>query len=213
MQSSRIDDDDYEEETGRVDFMQDSELNEGMDTKTPATSTSTNSTRITVSPASVAPYTNDSGEEKFDSIVTSILSKFKSRASFGKKKYGTDLDRTDLNVFEWIQHAQEEHMDAILYLEKLGVELKKNNMNYPPQSATHSMNPFLGFMSSIMGGGRQPTRVNHPNQLLDMMQAMLKNDKYDESYTEQDDIQEDDGLRIIISDLDANLDIDADGCR
>ena len=208
MQSSRIDDDDYEEET----HMQASELNEDTDTKTPATSTSTNSTRI-----SVAPCINDSGEEKFDSIVTSILSKFKSRASFGKKKYGTDLDRTDLNVFEWIQHAQEEHMDAILYLEKLGVELKKNNMNYPPQSETPSnspsTNPFIGFMSSIMGGGRQPNRVNHPTQLLDMMQAMLKNDKYDESYTEQEDIQADDGLRIIISDLDAKLDIDADECR
>lgn len=212
MQSSRIDDDDYEEETGRVDFMQNSELNADTDTKTPATSTSTNSTRISVSPC-----INDSGEEKFDSIVTSILSKFKSRASFGKKKYGTDLDRTDLNVFEWIQHAQEEHMDAILYLEKLGVELKKNNMNYPPQCATPanspSLNPFFRFISSITGDGRQPNRVNHPTQLLDMMQSMLKNDKYDESYTEQEDIQTDDGVRIIISDLDAKLDIDADGCR
>ena len=35
------------------------------------------------------------------------------------KKYGTNLDRTDLSILEWIQHAQEEHMDAILYLEKL----------------------------------------------------------------------------------------------
>jgi len=208
MQSSRIDDDDYEEEIHRLDFMP--ELNENTDTKTPTTSTSTNSTRISVAPV------ND-GEEKFDSIVTSILSKFKSRASFGKKKYGTDLDRTDLNVFEWIQHAQEEHMDAILYLEKLGVELKKNNMNYPPQSATPanspSLNPFFRFISSITGDGRQPNRVNHPTQLLDMMQSMLKNDKYDESYTEQEDIQGDDGVRIIISDLDAKIDIDADGCR
>jgi hypothetical protein len=54
-----------------------------------------------------------------DTIVKSVVQKFLDRAAFGKKKYGTDLDRTDLSILEWIQHAQEEHMDAILYLEKL----------------------------------------------------------------------------------------------
>jgi hypothetical protein len=54
-----------------------------------------------------------------DSVVFSIIKQFKQRADFGMKKYGTNLDRTDLSVLEWIQHAQEEHMDAILYLEKL----------------------------------------------------------------------------------------------
>lgn len=54
-----------------------------------------------------------------DSVVYSVISQFKQRADFGMKKYGTNLDRTDLSVLEWIQHAQEEHMDAILYLEKL----------------------------------------------------------------------------------------------
>ena len=54
-----------------------------------------------------------------DSVVTSIIAKFKIRSEFGRKKYGMDLDRTDLSVLDWINHAQEEHMDAILYLEKL----------------------------------------------------------------------------------------------
>jgi hypothetical protein len=54
-----------------------------------------------------------------DSIVTSVIKKFEKRAEEGKRKYGTDLDRTDLSVLQWINHAQEEHMDAILYLEKL----------------------------------------------------------------------------------------------
>ena len=54
-----------------------------------------------------------------DSIVTAIVAKFKVRSELGKTKYGTDLDRTDLSVLDWIAHAQEEHMDAILYLEKL----------------------------------------------------------------------------------------------
>jgi hypothetical protein len=57
--------------------------------------------------------------EQCDSVVKSVINKFIDRSKMGKDKYGTDLDRTDLNVLEWIQHAQEEHMDAILYLEKL----------------------------------------------------------------------------------------------
>ena len=54
-----------------------------------------------------------------DSIVQAVIEKFTMRAEFGKKKYGKTLDRTDLSVIDWITHAQEEHMDAILYLEKL----------------------------------------------------------------------------------------------
>jgi hypothetical protein len=63
-------------------------------------------------------------EHKYDSVVISVIEKIKSRARIGKEKYGTDLDRTDLKVIDWINHAQEEHMDAILYLEKLKKELE-----------------------------------------------------------------------------------------
>lgn len=56
---------------------------------------------------------------KLDSIVTSIINQFTSRAKMGKEKYGVDLDRTDLSLVEWIEHAKQEHMDAILYLEKI----------------------------------------------------------------------------------------------
>ena len=58
-------------------------------------------------------------EVKVDSVVQAVLDRFVERSIMGKKKYGTDLDRQDLSVLDWIQHAQEEHMDAILYLEKL----------------------------------------------------------------------------------------------
>jgi hypothetical protein len=57
--------------------------------------------------------------DKTDSIVDTVIDKFVSRAKFGKTKYGTDLDRQDLSVAEWLDHAIEEHMDAILYLNKL----------------------------------------------------------------------------------------------
>ena len=59
-----------------------------------------------------------------DSIVNSIVTKFISRSDIGIQKYGQTLDRDDLKTVEWIQHAQEELMDAILYLEKLKKEIK-----------------------------------------------------------------------------------------
>jgi hypothetical protein len=54
-----------------------------------------------------------------DSVVDSIIDQFVERAIMGKEKYGCGLDREDLSVLEWIEHAKQEHMDAILYLEKL----------------------------------------------------------------------------------------------
>ena len=54
-----------------------------------------------------------------DSIVDSIVKKFLERSDLGQKKYGTTLDRTDLKTLDWINHAQEELMDGILYLERL----------------------------------------------------------------------------------------------
>jgi hypothetical protein len=54
-----------------------------------------------------------------DTIVESVIEQFKQRSEVGIKKYNTTLDRTDLNRLQWLQHAQEEAMDLILYLEKL----------------------------------------------------------------------------------------------
>ena len=56
---------------------------------------------------------------KPDSIVAAVVQKFLQRSELGQKKYGTTLDREDLKPLDWIQHAQEELMDGILYLEKL----------------------------------------------------------------------------------------------
>lgn len=62
--------------------------------------------------------------EKTDSIVDSVIDQFIERAKFGKEKYNTDLDRTDLGLLDWIEHAKQEHMDAILYLEKIERTIK-----------------------------------------------------------------------------------------
>ena len=59
---------------------------------------------------------------QLDSIVSSVIEQFEQRSLKGKEKYGVDLDRTDLSLLEWIEHAKQEHMDAILYLEKIKQE-------------------------------------------------------------------------------------------
>jgi len=61
--------------------------------------------------------------ENCDSIVKSVINKFITRSEVGMKKYNTDLDRQDLDTKDWIIHAQEELMDAILYLEKLKTQI------------------------------------------------------------------------------------------
>ena len=76
-----------------------------------------------------------------DSIVFSIIKKFKDRADFGMKKYGKTLDREDLTTLEWIQHAQEEHMDAILYLER--IKQKYSREKYPPPFPIFDEDPSL----------------------------------------------------------------------
>ena len=62
--------------------------------------------------------------ESKDTIVEEVIDLFRKRSEEGRKKYGTTLDRDDLSETEWIQHLQEELMDAILYLTKL-----KNTIN------------------------------------------------------------------------------------
>jgi hypothetical protein len=62
--------------------------------------------------------------ELVDSVVESIIEKFRERSAVGIKKYNTTLDRTDLNEDQWREHLLEELMDAILYLMKIRNENK-----------------------------------------------------------------------------------------
>jgi hypothetical protein len=58
-----------------------------------------------------------------DTIVFKIAQMLRSRSETGIRKYGTTLDRTDLEVKQWIDHAIEESLDHALYLMKLKEEL------------------------------------------------------------------------------------------
>jgi len=53
-----------------------------------------------------------------DSVVDSIIDKFVERATIGREKYGTNLDRQDLSLEDWLEHSLQEKMDDILYIQK-----------------------------------------------------------------------------------------------
>tara|TARA_R100000458_G_C8219773_1_gene204529 strand:+ start:728 stop:961 length:234 start_codon:yes stop_codon:yes gene_type:complete len=57
-------------------------------------------------------------------IEEKVIEKIRMRAEVGEKKYNTTMERTDLTYDEWLQHLQEELLDACVYLEKL-MELTK----------------------------------------------------------------------------------------
>jgi hypothetical protein len=60
-----------------------------------------------------------------DTIVFKVATLLRSRSETGIRKYGTTLDRTDLEVKQWIDHAIEESLDHALYLMKLKDLLNK----------------------------------------------------------------------------------------
>lgn len=53
-----------------------------------------------------------------DPVVERVVNKFVSRSDVGFKKYGVTLDKDPSEMFAWLNHLQEELMDAVLYLQK-----------------------------------------------------------------------------------------------
>ena len=54
-----------------------------------------------------------------DQIVTNVINKFRARSREGIREYGTTLADNPDGFYKWIEEAQSEAMDFILYLEKI----------------------------------------------------------------------------------------------
>ncbi len=59
--------------------------------------------------------------------LSSVVTKMVQREQKGKREYGQTLDRTDLNLLDFLTHAQEEAMDHALYLEK-AIQIEKERL-------------------------------------------------------------------------------------
>ena len=53
-----------------------------------------------------------------DPVVKRVVDKFVGRSDVGYEKYGVTLDKDPSEMLEWLNHLQEELMDAVLYLQK-----------------------------------------------------------------------------------------------
>lgn len=60
-----------------------------------------------------------------DKIVEEVIQKFEARSKLGIQKYGTTLEQN--NTDDFLNHLQEELMDAVLYIQKLKSIKNDNN--------------------------------------------------------------------------------------
>ena len=58
-------------------------------------------------------------EEPEDPNVARVLESYLDRAEEGMKKYQVTTERTDIDLLGWLNHLQEELMDATIYLERV----------------------------------------------------------------------------------------------
>ena len=60
-----------------------------------------------------------------DKNVENVVKQLRDREEEGLRKYGVNTERTDLTSLEWLQHLQEELMDASVYIEKIKNDIKE----------------------------------------------------------------------------------------
>ena len=63
-----------------------------------------------------------------DKNVEKVITQLRDREEQGMSKYGVNTERKDLSTLEWLQHLQEELMDASVYIEKLKNEMKETRV-------------------------------------------------------------------------------------
>jgi len=67
-------------------------------------------------------------KKHMDKNVEKVITQLRDREEQGLLKYGVNTERKDLSTLEWLQHLQEELMDATVYIEKLKNEMKETRV-------------------------------------------------------------------------------------
>ncbi len=82
-----------------------------------------------------------------DKNVFNVVCQYAERAQKGFNKYGTTTERTDIDLEGWLQHLQEELMDATVYIERLKHELKstRNTGQQMQTSESQSQNSSVSL--------------------------------------------------------------------
>lgn len=66
-----------------------------------------------------------------DKNVEAIRQALLERMQRGYTKYGVTTERTDIDLLGWLQHLQEELLDAAVYVERLKDELRTSSSKTP----------------------------------------------------------------------------------
>lgn len=61
-----------------------------------------------------------------DPIIEKVVDQLVSRSDVGYKKYGVTIENDSGGLDKWLQHLQEELLDAANYIEKLKQVLKND---------------------------------------------------------------------------------------
>lgn len=61
---------------------------------------------------------------KKDAVVEAVRQDLLERSQVGLGKYGVTLEREDLELKEWLQHAYEETLDQANYLKRAILEIE-----------------------------------------------------------------------------------------
>ena len=88
-----------------------------------------------------------------DKNVEKVITQLRDREEEGLLKYGVNTERSDLSTLEWLQHLQEELMDASVYIERLKNDMKntKDEVNRAAASLRNDLQPKGDFRDWVRG--------------------------------------------------------------
>lgn len=67
----------------------------------------------------------EEGARSVNPILVAVKERLEKQTEKGIKKYGATVNPSDYDTIGWIEHAQDELIDAIVYLETLKQKVKK----------------------------------------------------------------------------------------
>ena len=84
-----------------------------------------------------------------DPVVQCVVNKFVDRSDVGFAKYKTTMRDDQSDVFVWLNHLQEELMDATLYLQRLKEEISTLREEKALLNATNDIDVIDAFVFKI----------------------------------------------------------------
>jgi hypothetical protein len=96
-----------------------------------------------------------------DKVVEAVREDLLRRSKTGIDKYGVTLDRKDLSMKQWLQHAYEECLDQANYLKKCILEIEAEE--WAKKTLDEAKVKFPDALDMLIDGGI-PYHVDDPGK-------------------------------------------------